>query len=396
MRKSQIPNQFTHYRQKYEQELFERVIPFWMRHSLDRTHGGYFNCLDREGTVYDTTKHIWLQGRQAWMFGKLYREVEPKPEWLEVARVGVDFLRQYAIRSDGRVYFAMTAEGKPLYLQRKIFSECFYVMALAECSRACEQPALLQEAKAELEKIWSFAYDGTKVGRPAYEGQTPSQNLAVPMILLNLIEEVAGEDASDYSAEVENCIRRLRWHVHPETQKVYETVAPEGNLIEGTEGRLLNPGHAIEAGWFLQHWAQRLGREELSREAVNMVRWSFQNGWDSECGGIYYFLDAKGYSPTPLEWFMKLWWVHCEALYAHLLNFSLTGEASDWSAFEQVDTYIFEHFCDRTYGEWFGYLNRQGEVTHRFKGAPYKGCFHVPRALLLCWRLLQKLEVAQR
>ena len=152
MRKSQIPNQFTHYRQKYEQELFERVIPFWMRHSLDRTHGGYFNCLDREGTVYDTTKHIWLQGRQAWMFGKLYREVEPKPEWLEVARVGVDFLRQYAIRSDGRVYFAMTAEGKPLYLQRKIFSECFYVMALAECSRACEQPALLQEAKAELEK----------------------------------------------------------------------------------------------------------------------------------------------------------------------------------------------------------------------------------------------------
>ncbi len=383
---------FEQYRKQYELELFNHVIPFWETYSPDWKNGGYFNCLDQDGSVYDTTKHIWLQGRQVWIFSKFYRDVTPKPEWLEIARLGVDFLQQFAIREDGRVYFSVTAEGNPLYQQRKIFSECFYIMALAEFSRASEQPHLLTEAKLELEKVWEWAYDWTKVDRPHYSGQTPTQSLAVPMILLNLIAEVAGEKITPYQREVDDCIRRLQLHIHPETKTVYETVTPEGNVIDSSDGRLLNPGHAIEAGWFLQHWAQQLKRPDLSASAIDLIRWSFERGWDSEYGGIYYFLDAKGYSPTPLEWFMKLWWVHCEALYGHLLNYAITGEQSDWEAFQQVHTYIFEHFRDATAGEWFGYLDRAGNVTHRCKGGPYKGCFHVPRSLWLCWRLLQKLE----
>lgn len=388
-------NTLKTYRQKYEQELLENIIPFWTKYSPDYQYGGYFNCLDQDGTIYDTTKHIWLQGRQVWVFSKFYREIEANPQWLEIARLGADFLRNYAIRDDGRVYFSVTAEGKPIYLQRKIFSECFYIMALAEFSRASEQPHLLEEAKRELAKVWEWAYDWTKVGRPHYSGQTSAQSLAVPMILLNLISEVAGEETQAYQREISECIERLQLHIHSDTKTVYELVTPQGDLIGSSEGRLLNPGHAIEAGWFLQHWAQHFQDQALSETATNMIRWSFERGWDSEYGGIYYFLDAEGYSPTPLEWFMKLWWVHCEALYGHLLNFSLTGEKSDWDAFVQVDTYTFQRFRDPQFGEWFGYLNRNGEVTHRFKGGPYKGCFHVPRSLWLCWRLLETLENAQ-
>lgn len=387
--------QLREYRQKYQRELLENVLPFWENYSLDHQYGGYFNCLDQGGNIYDTTKYIWLQGRQVWIFSKFYREIEAKSKWLEIARLGADFLRESAIREDDRVYFSLTQDGQPIYLQRKIFSECFYIMALAEFSRASGKPQLLQEAKLELEKVWEWAYDWTKVGRPSYSGQTASQSLAVPMILLNLIGEVAEDNPHLYQREVEECINHLQLHVHPETKTVYETVTPEGDLIDSSEGRLLNPGHAIEAGWFLQHWAQLLQRQDLQETAIKMIRWSFQRGWDQEYGGIYYFLDAKGYSPTPLEWFMKLWWVHCETLYGHLLNFSLTGDRQDWQSFTEVDAYTFEHFPDRAHGEWFGYLDRRGEVTHRFKGGPYKGCFHVPRALWLCWRLLEKLENSQ-
>ena len=382
------PAVLARYRQKYEHELFERVIPFWERHSPDHTHGGYFNNLDRDGTVYDTTKHIWLLGRQVWMFSKLYRRVAQKPAWLAMARLGMDFLREHAIRPDGRVYFSLAADGRPVYLQRKIFSECFYAMALAEYARAADQPTLLTEAKEELEKIWTWAYDWTQVGRPAFGGVPPSQTLAVPMILLNVIDEVAGDDLAPYTAEVDDCFRRVRLHVQADTQKVYENVAPDGSRLDGPGGRLLNPGHAIEAGWFVQHWARRLRRDDLRQMALDMVRWSYRNGWDDEHGGLYYFLDAEGYAPTPLEWPMKLWWPHCEALYAHLLDYALTGEPSDWAAFEEVDRYLFARFVDPDHGEWYGYLDRQGHVTHRFKGGPYKGCFHVPRALWLCWDLL--------
>jgi N-acylglucosamine 2-epimerase len=382
----------TQYRQTYERELLERVLPFWTRHSPDPRHGGYFNCLDRDGTVYDTTKHVWLQGRQAWLLSALYCDWEQRPEWLDLARSGVAFLRQHAIRPDGRVFFSLAADGQPCYLQRKIFSECFYVMALAGYARAAERPALWREARAEFERVWHWADDWTQLGRPAYSGQAAAQTLAVPLILLNVLEVLAGDDPAAYAAEAEACIRRLQRHVGPQQSCPLETVAPDGSRLPGAEGRLINPGHAIEAGLFLQRWAQRLARPELSQQALAIVRDAFQTGWDSECGGLYYFWDAQGYSPTPLEWFMKLWWPHCEALHAHLLNYTITGESADWAAFERVHAYAFERFRDPACGEWFGYLDRQGNVTHRFKGGPFKGCFHLPRALWHCWCLLRQLE----
>lgn len=85
---------------------------------------------------------------------------------------------------------------------------------------------------------------------------------------------------------------------------------------------------------------------------------------------------------------LKLWWPHCEALYAHLLNYKITGEAHDLERFQRTHEYTFAHFPDAEHGEWYGYLNRRGEMTHRFKGGPYKGCFHVPRALWLVWKTL--------
>lgn len=374
----------------FDKELLHSVIPFWERHSPDRVHGGYFNCLDRDGAVYDRRKHVWLQGRQVWMFSKLYNTVERRPEWLEMARLGAEFLARHAIATDGRVYFSLTEAGEPLSMQRKIFSECFWIMAMAEYGRASGDAACMDRAREELKLVWRWSADLRLVGRPSHSGEVPSQGLAIPMILLNLIEEVAGEDWQEYQEEVDECIRRMLLHVDSARQMVFETVSPTGDKLPGYEGRLLNPGHAIEAGWFLQHWAQRLRRPKLSQIAIDMVRWSFDKGWDPEYGGLFYFLDSDGFSPTQLEWDMKLWWPHCEAMYAHLLNYRITGLDEDLERFEKTYAWTFSHFPDPAFGEWYGYLNRRGEVTHRFKGGPYKGCFHVPRALWLCRRLLSE------
>jgi N-acylglucosamine 2-epimerase len=381
-------------RARYETELFERVLPFWERHSPDRVHGGYFNNLDRDGSVYDTDKHVWLQGRQVWLFSKLYRTVEQRPEWLELARLGMDFLRAHALRPDGRVYFALAQNGDPVKLQRKVFGECFYVMALAEYARAADETTLAQEARTMLARLWTWAFDWSHVGADAMAGAPDQQMLAVPMILLNLIDEVAGDDWPSYRVEIDECLRRVRLHVDHERQIVREHVAPDGGVLPGPTGRLLNPGHVIEAGWFVHVWAERLGDRELAQTARDMIRWSHDGGWDATHGGLYYFLDADGHSPTQLEWSMKLWWPHCEALYGHLVNAATYGEQQDADRFLQTDAYTFAHFPDREFGEWYGYLDRQGSVTHRFKGGPYKGAFHVPRALLLCWQLLGRIEQA--
>jgi N-acylglucosamine 2-epimerase len=308
---------------------------------------------------------------------------------MDTAKSGIDFLRQHAVTNDKRVYFSLTEDGKPIYMQRKIFSECFYAMALSEYGKASGEMAFIEEAKNMLEKIWDMVQNPENTGRPHYSGTPAVQSLAVPMILLNIFEEISEDKFENDKIEITYCINQIKKHVV--ANKVYENIGNDGNIINSSLGRLLNPGHAVEAGWFLNHWALRLGDSTLSEFAVRMIDNSFQTGWDTEYGGLFYFLDADGFSPVQLEWDMKLWWPQCEAMYAHLLNYTINFDSASWINFLKVKNYAFQHFRDPKFGEWFGYCNRKGEVTHKFKGGPFKGCFHVPRALLYSIDLLKSL-----
>lgn len=93
--------------EQYHSALLRDVIPFWEKFSLDRECGGYYSCLDRQGKVYDTDKFVWLQGRQAWMFSALYNRLQNKAEWLEVAKLGINFLKQNGHDSKGNWFFAL-------------------------------------------------------------------------------------------------------------------------------------------------------------------------------------------------------------------------------------------------------------------------------------------------
>ena len=171
------------------------------------------------------------------------------------------------------------------------------------------------------------------------------------------------------------------------------TLSNEENLDihNNYELRHQNPGHAIEAGWFVLQYAKRKNDLELYDIGAKMINWSYKLGWDDEHEGILYFLDSEGHSPPYLEWDMKLWWPHCEAMIAFSTLYEHTKDYQYLQKFVQVTDYTLKHFSAKDNGgEWYGYLNRQGQVTHHFKGGPYKGCFHVPRALIMTHDALGK------
>jgi N-acylglucosamine 2-epimerase len=369
------------------------VTSFWLEHSLDREHGGYFNCLDQDGTVYDTTKHMWLQSRMVWMFSRLYNSLEQRPEWLDAARLGLEFIREHGKTPEGRVYFSLTADGRPVALQRKLFSECFYSMALDEYSRATGDNALQREALEMFATVVQLADNPALLGRPVLAGQRSTQSLAIPMMMLCAAEQLsAGRSDFPYAGRMTGWVSQIFLHADPARKLVRENVAPDGSVLPGSEGRILNPGHAIEAGWFVLEYLLGRGITEGRERALEMIDWSFELGWDKDHGGIFYFLDSDGHSPVPLEWPMKLWWPLCESLYGMLLAWSVTGKEQYIKNFLTTWSYIDTHLIDKQHGEWYGYLDREGRPTHRFKGGPYKCFFHVPRALLFCVKLLEKHE----
>lgn len=154
----------------------------------------------------------------------------------------------------------------------------------------------------------------------------------------------------------------------------------------------MNPGHAIEAMWFIMDLGERLGRPELIEKAVKTTLTMIEYGWDKKHGGIFYFMDRLGHPTQQLEWDQKLWWVHIETLISLLKGYQLIGSKECLAWFEKIHDYTWSHFKDTEFPEWYGYLNRQGEVLLPLKGGKWKGCFHVPRGLYQCWKVLEKIN----
>lgn len=379
--------------EQYKHELLDKVVPFWLEKSQDLEHGGYFTCLDREGNVFDTDKFIWLQGREVWMFATLYNKVEKRQEWLDCAIQGAEFLKKYGHDGNLNWYFSLDREGHPLVEPYNIFSYTFAVIAFGQLSIATGNQEYADIAKRTFDIVLSKVDNPKGRWNKAVPGSRALKSFALPMILCNVALEIEPLlDPAFMKQTIDTCIHEVMdVFYRPELGLIVEHLSTDGQLVDCFDGRLLNPGHAIEAMWFIMDLGKRLGRQDLIEKAVDIALNEANYGWDKEHGGIFYFMDRLGHPCQQLEWDQKLWWVHIETLITMIKGYQLTGRQECLEWFNRVHDYVWSHFADPEHPEWFGYLNRQGEVLLPLKGGKWKGCFHVPRGLFQCWRILEDL-----
>lgn len=378
----------------YRTTLLDDVMPFWLRHGLDREHGGICTALDRDGTRLDTDKSVWFQGRAGWMFATLYNTVEPRAEWLEAARSCVEFSRKHCHSADGKMWFTVTREGAPLRMRRYVFSESFAAISYAAFAKATGDARAAEDAAKAFATYLRFSFEPGAM-LPKYEPTRPMKGIGGHMIGIVTAQElranlgditVSGRTCSEWIdasiAEIE------RNFLKPEHKALMEVVAPDGAILDHLDGRTLNPGHAIECAWFIMHEGRLRDDRRLIALGAQILDWMWARGWDAEHGGLLYFTDLRGL-PVQEYWHdMKFWWPHCEAIIATLLAWKLTGEPRYTAMHAQVHDWSFSHFPDAQHGEWYGYLHRDGTVAQRAKGNMFKGPFHLPRALWFCAREL--------
>ena len=379
----------------YQSTLLDNVLPFWEQHSLDREFGGYFTCLDRTGTVFDTDKFIWLQNRQVWLFSVLCNRLEKRENWLEIARHGAMFLADHGRDSAGNWYFALDRSGAPLTQPYNIFSDCFAAMAFSQYALASGEDWAKDIAMQAYATVLRRKDNPKGQYSKSYPGTRSLKSLAVPMILANLTLEMEWLLPSEtLNTVLDSTVSEVMTDfLCPDRRLLFEQVQPDGSHLDCFDGRLINPGHGIEAMWFVMDIADRKGDRETIDKAIQIVLNTLEFAWDEQYGGLYYFMDSEGHPPQQLEWDQKLWWVHVETMVALLMGYRLTGRQECWDWYEKVHAYSWEHFSDDKHPEWFGYLNRQGEVLLNLKGGKWKGCFHIPRSFFLCWQELKKIAL---
>ncbi len=379
---------------RYKRELLENCLPFWLEHSQDKEYGGYFSCLNRDGSVYDTDKFIWLQGREVWMFAMLYNNVEKNQQWLDCAIQGAEFLKKYGHDENWDFYFSLDRKGNPLVQPYNIFSNTFACMAFAQLAKATGNEEYAKIARRIFGRILERRSNPKGQWCKAYPGTRPMKDFALPMIICNMALEIEDilEDKSVLEQTIDTCLHEVfDVFYQPELGCMLENVSSvDGSPVDCFEGREINPGHDLEALWFMMNLGVRRGDKALIEKCEEIALSVIERGWDKEFGGIYYFLDAKGVPQQKLEWDQKLWWVHIESAIAMLKGYQLTGNEKCLEWFSKLDAYLWDNFKDKEYPEWFGYLNRRGEVLLPLKGGKWKGCFHVPRGLYQIWQLAEK------
>ncbi len=387
------PHDLSQLKDFYLKQLLDDTIPFWFPRSVDTEYGGYLFMRDADGSLIDDDKAVWIQGRAVWTLSTLYNTVEKKPEWLEAAKVGYEFLNKYCFDSDGKMFFHVTRDGKPIRKRRYFFSETFYVIAAAAYAKASGDEAAAENARTIFGKCIEYATIPGLI-EPKFTDVRPAKGIGVPMIMINTAQQLReniGDDRCDewiakWIAEIE------RDFVKDDIRCVMEQVSPDGEIIDHVDGRTLNPGHAIEGAWFIMAEAMyRNNDKHLIDLGCRMLDYMWERGWDNEHGGILYFRDVYN-KPVQEYWQdMKFWWPHNEVIITTLMAYLLTGKEKYAEWHHMVHEYAYKHFHDKQHGEWFGYLHRDGTIAQTAKGNLFKGPFHLPRQEWYCWKLLSAL-----
>jgi len=378
------------YYDRYRTELFDRVLPFWLKHSPDPEYGGYFTCLARDGSVYDTRKYVWMNGRAAWTFARLYNTVEKRPEWLAFSKSCIEFLRKHAYTPEGHVYFSLSREGNPAFVQRKPYSAVFVALGLLEYAAAVGDAECRREGVALFHTICSWIERPSELGRPSY-GPVASQLADIMVIALLAMEIVKFDSSPVYTDWLDWSLNAVQAHYDADRRILFENAMPQDAAFRSTpEGRFVCPGSAIEVAWFLFHVESLRPNAAVRSMLLDVIEGALDFGWDRQYGGLHYFMDVESKPMLQLEAPMKLWWPHTEAIYACILAYTETREDKWLRWLERVDSYAFSRFSDPEYGEWFGYCDRSGKLTHTLKGNNYKGAFHVPRFLLFSLQAMER------
>ena len=381
----------------YKEDLTQNIMPFWMKYGVDKKNGGVYTCVDRDGSLMDTTKSVWFQGRFAFICAYAYNHIEKNEEWLAAAQSTIDFIEKYCFDNDGHMYFSITHDGRPLRKRRYVFSETFAAIAMSEYALASGDRSYADKAvKIFKDTLHFLSTPGFLT--PKFEPEVKLQGHSIVMILINVASclRLVSDDPI-LTRQIDESIEKLKkYFMHPEFKALLESVGPNGEFIDTNMTRLINPGHCIETAWFIMEEAKtRNWNKDLTDMALTIFDWSWDWGWDKSYGGIINFRDCRNLPVQDYSQDMKFWWPQCETIIASLYAYLATGDDEYIYRHQRISEWTYAHFPDAKYGEWYGYLHRDGRVAQPAKGNLFKGPFHIPRMMIksytLCKEILDKM-----
>ena len=372
----------------YREEVLSG-LDFWAEHGIDWEKGGMVIYLDRQGNWYLDEKQGWFTGRGMYSFAKGYNDIEPRQRWLDAALNLYDFMmaHQFIPNGGGKLYHNMDRDGRPCQPDPRagehvaetpsfypsLTDESFAVMGLAELYKATGRKDI-KKALYDMVATEQFIYHNPTFysdGKKNPDTAAPQQPLGILMSLLCSIQTARGcdpEREAYYSQLMQEYIAQVFRYYYDEKR----------HLI--TEKEVDCPGHSMEVAWFMLAEGLYIGEQKLVDTCAAVVDALFDIGWDKQYGGFSVFTNFNQQPAFEINQNLKYWWPNNELENGLMYAYVGTQDVHFLEEYRRVHEWVFAHFPDREYGEWYGYLNYDGTPISRCKGDNQKGALHLYRS----------------
>jgi len=391
---------------RIEKELLGNILPFWMRHTVDRENGGFYGTVDCDLKVEKKSPRaavinariLWTYSAACRLYGAQYREIA---DW------AYDYIvKKFWDAEHGGVYWMLDYQGNPINGRKQIYAQAFAAYGMTEYFRATGKPESLEYAQRLFHLIEEHSYD------PEWKGYLEARGrdwTALADMRLSEKDLNSPKSMNTHLHVMEAYTNLLRVWKDPELQAKHKELleVTMDRIVDNSTGHFklffdmqwnsltghVSFGHDIEGSWLILEAAEVLGDpaliERARKLAVAMAQSVYAEGLDRD-GSLFYERNGAGVMTDP----NKHWWAQAEAVVGFYNAYQVSGEQRFADEAYRVWEYIEERIVDKVHGEWHAKL-RPGGTPYKAKEdgdaclvGPWKCPYHNSR---VCYEMIERL-----
>lgn len=240
--------------------LFGTALPYWAEAGVDRVNGGFVEHLDLTGRDGGAAfKRTRAQARQIYCFS--HAALLGWEPGRDIAEHGWRFLMAHGRRQDGAWVRRMGRDGGVIDPTSDAYDLAFVLFAHAWRHRLTGDPAIVDQALATADALDQTLGHADKLGWRAAEDAPRSRVQNPHMHIVEAAIELAETTGhARFRALVDQILSLFREHLFDEELGVLREYYGDGwTRLDGSEGRLVEPGHLLEWSWLLYRAKRLLG-----------------------------------------------------------------------------------------------------------------------------------------
>jgi mannobiose 2-epimerase len=407
-----------------EKSLQAELLNKWYPQCVDSLYGGFISTYTYDFKPTGAQdKFIVTQARHTWTTAKAFEHYPYHTYYLKCSEIGFRFLRDVMWdKTNGGFYNLVTREGKDKgnpQSPKEAYGNAFAIYALAAYYKASKDAAALNLAKKAFMWLENHSHDpkykgyyqhlkmdGTPVVRTSSVPSTSELGYKDQNSSIHLLEAFTELYSVWKDALLRKRLGEMLFLVRDKivTPKGYMALffKPDWTAVsfrDSTKEAILQHksldhvsfGHDVEIAYLMLEASHILGLKNYKRTLIvakRLIDHSLKNGWDNNLGGFYdegyYFKDSLKITIIKDS---KNWWAQAEGLNTLLLMADRfpNDKMRYYEHFKKMWQYIQTYIIDHEYGDWFEEgLDREPQRKTALKGHIWKATYHQSRALLNC------------